>query len=120
MPKGLEGINRLKTAPLVSSRAAMYSMILQALELHTIVTKSVMPIARACQKIHINSRFSSSFEPCHQEQDCFIFTKNSVLTLVVPRVPTRLTDDFSLFYGLGQPLQENETALPAQGWQMRV
>ncbi len=63
MRKGLGGVNCLTTAHLIGSGADMYGLTLYAVDLHTIVTKSVMSIAHACRQILIIARFSSMFEP---------------------------------------------------------
>jgi hypothetical protein len=62
----LEGVNCLKTAHLVGSRAQIYGLTFYAVENYIIVTKSMMPIAHTCQQIHINSSLISSFDPDRQ------------------------------------------------------
>ena len=50
MRKGLGGVNWLKTAHLVGSPVPMYGLILQTVDRHTIVTKSIAPIAQIIDK----------------------------------------------------------------------
>lgn len=55
-------MNCLTTAAIVESPPKMYSLILYAVDVYTIVTKSVISIADASPPIPIPSRFRSQLE----------------------------------------------------------